>query len=775
MARTRNAIGMALVGMFISSIMLSPVLACGPFFDEAFFSYSFHPDFPLTEFAKGNLGIIKPTYSRSYLVAAYCYLTGRPLGAAEQREYERLWQYRLVNSAFSDSQTTSSDTTNDPAAGWLKARGQIADTPLDKIETFRSVSAGENNFNTFENCSKEAFVAATSTLSKYETKYGKQSQITKDWVNAQDKVFCHCGAGRYDYQTKQNMPEGPFPESLPKDTESTLKADRNYQIACAHFYAMHYDQAEQEFVAISQDTSSSWKDMGLYLAARCMIRKGTMPDTVDMASLIKASHLLEDVLKDSSLARLHDSAGQLLNFITLRTQPDERLLVLAQEILDPTKTKNLFQNLYDYTFLLDQYYPDAPSVFGSEPANQRPIPGDWAKNDLTDWVTIFQTFNKGEARTKALKKWRETRALPWLIAALSKTTSRSAEEEDLIAAACAIPTTSAAYVTVSYYLTDLFIKSKQNNLASQRLLSVLPLNLPPSSRNGFLTLQMSIAPTLKDFLKLAVRHPVGTFVDDSGSESPYEVQPLLSLPAYPHGGTPCFVNVAADVLNNNVPLKMLTDAAEIADVPPAPHFDLVQAAWTRAVLLNRDDLAVKISPLMKKLRPQVAPLIDAYIKATTPMERRFISSFVILKNPGMRPYVTSGIAREVDFARIEDYGDNWWGAKGMTRDNGQDEKSKQSSQYPPFLNAGDLSSAVRELKALKSLGDAPNILTANILNYSRSHPGDPRIPEALHRCVKATKFGTTDDQTSDFSKQAFQLLHRHYGKSVWAGETPYYY
>jgi hypothetical protein len=47
-------------------------------------------------------------------------------------------------------------------------------------------------------------------------------------------------------------------------------------------------------------------------------------------------------------------------------------------------------------------------------------------------------------------------------------------------------------------------------------------------------------------------------------------------------------------------------------------------------------------------------------------------------------------------------------------------------------------------------------------------PNDPRVPEALHFAVRVTRCGCTDDETSQWSNKAFQLLHRRYAKSEWA-------
>src|SRR5260370_34212541 len=69
--------------------------ACGPYFEEAVFTRPDHPDYPLAHFAQGQLGIIQPTYARSYLVVAYRYLSGIPLGANEQQAAAALWDERL--------------------------------------------------------------------------------------------------------------------------------------------------------------------------------------------------------------------------------------------------------------------------------------------------------------------------------------------------------------------------------------------------------------------------------------------------------------------------------------------------------------------------------------------------------------------------------------------------------------------------------------------------------------------------------------------------------
>ena len=61
------------------------------------------------------------------------------------------------------------------------------------------------------------------------------------------------------------------------------------------------------------------------------------------------------------------------------------------------------------------------------------------------------------------------------------------------------------------------------------------------------------------------------------------------------------------------------------------------------------------------------------------------------------------------------------------------------------------------------------------LPWARAHREDPRVPEALHLCVRATRLGMTGPDTSAFSRRAFQLLHARYPKSEWAEKTKYWY
>lgn len=75
----------------------------------------------------------------------------------------------------------------------------------------------------------------------------------------------------------------------------------------------------------------------------------------------------------------------------------------------------------------------------------------------------------------------------------------------------------------------------------------------------------------------------------------------------------------------------------------------------------------------------------------------------------------------------------------------------------------------READQLKNLEDGPTWLCKRVLAWTKAHPEDPRIPGALHYAVRATRIGGATEQ----SRAWFQILHRKYGKTPWAGKTPF--
>jgi len=143
----------------------------------------------------------------------------------------------------------------------------------------------------------------------------------------------------------------------------------------------------------------------------------------------------------------------------------------------------------------------------------------------------------------------------------------------------------------------------------------------------------------------------------------------------------------------------------------------------------------------------------------------------------MQLNVNAGVGRntkEVD--KIDDYRDNWWCSAASPND-ASPRVSPPAPQGPvaSFLSPAEVKTAADEAAKLREAGAAPNWLSAQTVAFAQLHPQDPRVAEALYLAVRASRYGCTDDKTGDFSKRAFDLLHRSYPNSEWAKKTPYWY
>src|SRR2546421_3202171 len=90
----RAIVALALITAVVI-LLPSRTNACGPFFTDALFVFTKHPDFPLEQFAGGKLGIVQPSWARSYLVVAYRTLAASPLSEREASDMTSLWNNRL--------------------------------------------------------------------------------------------------------------------------------------------------------------------------------------------------------------------------------------------------------------------------------------------------------------------------------------------------------------------------------------------------------------------------------------------------------------------------------------------------------------------------------------------------------------------------------------------------------------------------------------------------------------------------------------------------------
>lgn len=462
-------------------------LACGPFFRDAIFTYTSYPRFAERHFAAGDLGIVYPTFWRKFLVVAWRSLEGKPLTRTEQEAF----------------------AGGPPQNPWQR-------TMWKDVRTERELQGG--NYQSFVNCGEDAFRHAEEILAELKRQYGDSHAGVRSWLAAQDMVFANCESGE------------KIPPAIEPGQPAALARERQYQIAAAHFYAMKYDLAEQQFRALGDS----------YLVARCLIRRGTV-GPLNRQDLQSA---------EKELRKLGNPP--LLGFVASKLRPEEHRIELAKRLNDPKQEATFAQALTDYTWLLDR---ETASYSGDE---------------MTEWIDAVQT-GRGEPSAR----WKKTGKAAWLVAALIHAQPGEAANAELMEAARAVPATSPAFATARYHRIRLLLAAQDHAAVRKEIDAILQAKiLSISSTNAFKNQRMQVAADFNEWMALAPREPVGSFTfgeSDAGDDA---------LPAI------LFDDDGAAQANRGLPLSLLQRAAADAKFPAELREQLGVAVKTRRTLLS---------------------------------------------------------------------------------------------------------------------------------------------------------------------------------------------
>ena len=746
-----------LVAILLAIILLNgtTALACGPFTLEAIFVHTVHPTYPLAQFAAGRIGVVQPSYARSYLYTAYRYLSGRNFSPSEQKAMVELWTERLEFNSGIDPEEWSK--------AWLEARKKVAGVQdRGAIDVYRSREK-PNEYESYVNCNKDSFDNAAATLNERIAKYSADNAAVQNWVAAQDVVFSNCSSGT------------AIPDALPATDDALMRADRAYQIAAANFYSTNFDEARKGFDAIAADNASPWRRTAPYLVARTLVRKASLgaPEQKQQ-SLAAAENQLAKILADKNLDHLHAPATRLANLVRLRLHPVERTRELGRTLLVEKQNDNLKQDLWDYTTLLD-------SVLDVDAAKPLPSAGI---DELTDWITTLQQTGTASL-DRSLERWQATHTDPWLIAALSKVDGNHAKAAELISQALNVKPTAAAFASAQFHAVRLLMESGRNDEARTLLDQLLKTNqtqFDASSLNLLRSKRMLLASTLADFLTYAPRVPATLSWNDDGREIPSDDE-SISNEMKSLQNQPRFDADAGLTFNQRFPVALLKDAAKSTTLPAPLRRDLAQAAWLRAAILGDTKTADELVPVLSSLVPELSTLLNAYLSAPTADAKKFAAIYAWLKFPGLEPIVDIGVGRREPLNKQDPYRDNWWCAAafaGIERENeeGVDGPASfiaENTQPPLFLSSAQQATGRREWETLDALGAAPNYISQQVIQWATKNPADQRVAEALHLAVTTTRFGCSDKDTGRWSKAAFDLLHRKYPNTSWAKKTKYWF
>ncbi|MBA4077016.1 MAG: hypothetical protein C0508_18395, partial [Cyanobacteria bacterium PR.023] len=429
----------------------------------------------------------------------------------------------------------------------------------------------------------------------------------------------------------------------------------------------------------------------------------------------------------------------------------------------------IYQDMDGYIYILDSAFKeDSEEASETHTVDDAKLAAAMHGDDMTDWIWTFSNSDKGSIE-HAHSRYQEKKNLAWLLCVGSKLTGKEPYAGEILEALAKIEKTSPAYVTANSQRARVLSTQGHNDQAVAAIDSALAATKAPSAMNALNLQKLMLAKSLEQMITLSYRSPA-LIVSDAEShdlseqwqkidQKKNEAQSYLTLPSMlrPEG---------AVAINQKLPLSLFLQAAQSQQVPAALRKDIAQAVFCRSILLHDQASSAKASALLKQYMPALAGLLARYDAAAAD-SKEFSAAYLFLKNPGSRPYVTAGVARTTEFSKLDDYQDNWWSPIEA------DKEAKFAGQQ--FLKAADLTKAKAEVAAINSYGTGPDYLGKVVIDYARKHVSDPRVPEALHLIVRATKLGATDEKTSAISKQAFQILHQNYKGNPWTVKTPYYY
>ncbi len=445
-----------------------PAFSCSESSSVSFASRKM-PDLSLPEFAQGRLGAPQPSWARSYLVVVYRHLSGLGLDEEAQRAAITLWRYRL-GLEWAESPEAA-------MKAWLQARLRVMDEAPEMIRPW-----GRSDWSAYANCTADAFRMAAATMERKVSEDPLCERAT-EWVQAQDVVFSNC-SGTTVW----------IPPALAAESSAVDRADRDWQIAAATFYAGDHDGARDLFLAIGRDRSSPWRELAPYLAARCLIRKGFLSEgRPDPEPLARAYEELSGLEKGAAPG-LAAAMRRHLALLARNLSPKQRIGPAADALLVEGPGSRFGENLDFYTKLLDD-------VFGQYPAA---VPAE--SDELTRWIMAFGQEDPNRQQEN-VARWREQKGLPGLAIVSRHASWGDPEAAEILDALSRVSPGSPGEAYFMFHRIRLLAEAGENAVA-RGLLEAWP-DEPAvagwTSSNQMRSLRRSLARTLDEFLAAAPR------------------------------------------------------------------------------------------------------------------------------------------------------------------------------------------------------------------------------------------------------------------------------
>ena len=562
-------------GAFVLGAIMNLALeACGNW-SQPVFVHTLFPDHGHFEaFAKGDLGLLQPTFARSYLVVAYRHLSGVGMDAEAQDGALKLWWEREGYGPERKTEQRSYSFDQSGRDQWKSARRVVIEGKPELASPYE----WDESYVATSRITESVYRKASEILDARVKDHGAKDPWVLAWVKGQDLIFSG--------EKVRVLPETAHPVA-----PQWFKQDRDYQIAAAEFHMGHLAKASALFAAISKDQTSPWCDLSAYLVARASLREAGK----DPAKLSELNQYLKKLLKNPKRAAIHTDVKAMMDRVAFLSDPADYLSTLGSRLSAKGKVASFHEALDNYTYAWDRItgYDEqaAPSVTPMTPVGE----------SMSDWIRVFSG-----ASGDALAQWRQTPSLPWLVASLVYAGGKDDSLDDLLDSAAKVDSKNPAYLTVTFHRIRLKFEQGKASEAESLMADLQKRpNLPPTLFNLLRQMQQKEAKDLKTWLKFLPQKVAGI------SEGTRKTYPVVQENEEPDP-------VEVERIKTSIPAEVLRDAA--LDLESPKVLGLGRIALEKALLLGREDLV----RTLHKRDPKKLDDVDHWLAEKDPDTREFV-------------------------------------------------------------------------------------------------------------------------------------------------------
>lgn len=559
---------------------------------------------------------------------------------------------------------------------------------------------------------------AAEFLRQRVDRLGPDHPYVRDWLANQETVFRNCRGG----STGLVLPTRSTYAGA--DARDMAAQDFAYQTAAALYYARHFEEARARFAEIAEDDSSPFGPLAQYMILRAYQGEGEYGQYYQLLSDLRGRPM-EQALT------LPDSVIDFLAYYT----DDPRLLVeqlrRKMELLlrdastidaDPATTAKFWAAAEDLQWFLHSNGRRFTWV-GSDNADDA-IVDDWWLGDgslpghprgesvrslarespALDWLQTMRmsgryygdaswltTVNRpllragyDRATAHALDRWRRGAGVEWAVAAMARVGPNQPEKEDLLrvfedlsarARNCALSDGERAasehlfYHAVRLRLTGGQVEQAIALLRDNRDVSGWYVGAALVESLHYLvgTGDLTSAGML---LQVFAGHPALNSWEARGIRKLLARDLQEFLEASSAKGQ--YLDEGAISVLNLMPVRLLAAAAGSPLLGEADRAAIARVAWTRAYLLNRQDVQLSVTPTLRRLNPALGPFLDDIASAHSLRHRDNMITYMMLRNPRLGPRLnprwlweagqqdqsSEHILQAIDTRSRSD--DNWW-------------------------------------------------------------------------------------------------------------------